>query len=81
MKLLAKLERCYVDCLWNKYSTGTPERKRYWMRIYIEEQYKQLVVKELSMIFGEGSGKLEDQLNTQIPELHKILPPQMRPFL
>ena len=51
------------------------------IEISTEEQYKQLVVKELSMIFGEGSGKLEDQLNTQITELHKILPPQMRPFL
>ena len=33
------------------------------------------------MILGEGGGKLADQLNAQITELHKRLPPQLRPFL
>ena len=51
------------------------------VEISIEEQYNTIVVKELSMIFSEGGGKLTDQLNAQITELHKILPPQLRPFM
>ena len=51
------------------------------IEISIEEHCKQLVVKELSMIVGEGGGKLVDQINTQITKLHERLPPQLRPFL
>ena len=92
MKLLAELKPCYVDYILNGYrntrmesilkklgidETLSPQE----IEIFVEEQCKQLVVKELSMIFGEGGGKLTDQLNTQNTELHERLPPQLRPFL
>ena len=32
------------------------------------------------MIFGEEGGKLVDQLNAQITDLHERIPPQLRPL-
>ena len=92
MKLLVELKWCYVDYIWKGYRNAMMENileelgidetlSPREIGISIEEQCKQLVVKELSMIFGEGGRKLADQLNTQITELHERLPPQLRPFL
>ena len=71
MKLLAELKRCYVDYIWNRYRNARMEKileelgidetlSPREINISIEEQCKQLVVKELSTIFGEGGGKLAD---------------------
>ena len=67
MKLLAELKRCYVDYIWNRYRNARMENimekleidetfSPQEIEISIEKQCKQLVVKELSMIFGEGGG-------------------------
>ena len=92
MKLLAELKRCYVDYIWNGYRNARMEKileklgidetlSLQEIEISIEEQCKQLIVEELSMIFGEGGRTLADQLNTQLTELYERLPPQLRPFL